>query len=546
MRRRGALGPGIELAAVLVRRPRARAAADRRARSASSRSGSMRCWNAPAMQAVREHGVRCLEAGADLVLTSIGALIDEALRARLYHAAEAAGRRLVIASAGIGALDILAAAAVGGLERVAMTVRKDPSAWYGTAAESFATSRRSRSRSRSTTAACARAPRATRRTSTSARRWRSPASASTAPSSRSSPIRRSRRTSSRSRPKAPSAASPSPRRSVPSDRQPEDRQAGRDGRDQDDPPARGAGRDRRLSRRSGAGRRAHGPAVPAHGIRARCPAAACAACRLPMSSMPITSGGLTRRSKTSIGAALRATAHTAYSTSTRCMVTRRPLSSFWSPAVEGVGSAAREEPHEVVEPELLERRRIVGIGAVDDLAEAAVAGHVDPRQAAFGIELGQPGLLVDQDVAEHHRVGLRAAVEEVRAVARLPEEDVGAGAAEGAVGVGRAGVGPADLDVVAGPAQHRVDAEQADLDVGPPGADQDVAVLQASDRGRRPRAPGPPAAGTDCRHCCCRRRSAPRRAPRRTMGSRRSSGRARPDAPDAAKAKPPSVMDGPS
>jgi aspartate dehydrogenase len=32
-------------------------------------------------------------------------------------------------------LDILSAAAVGGLERVAMTVRKDPSAWYGTAAE---------------------------------------------------------------------------------------------------------------------------------------------------------------------------------------------------------------------------------------------------------------------------------------------------------------------------------------------------------------------------------------------------------------------------
>ena len=43
----------------------------------------------------------------------------------------------MIASAGIGALDILAAAAVGGLARVTVTVRKDPSAWYGTAAESL-------------------------------------------------------------------------------------------------------------------------------------------------------------------------------------------------------------------------------------------------------------------------------------------------------------------------------------------------------------------------------------------------------------------------
>ena len=69
------------------------------------------------------------------MLTSIGALVEDGLRIRLEAAAEANGRRLVIASAGIGALDILAGASVGGLDRVAMTVRKDPSAWYGTEAE---------------------------------------------------------------------------------------------------------------------------------------------------------------------------------------------------------------------------------------------------------------------------------------------------------------------------------------------------------------------------------------------------------------------------
>jgi aspartate dehydrogenase len=86
-------------------------------------------------QAVRDHGLRCLESGADLVLTSIGALVDDDLRKHLEQAAARAGRRLTVASAGIGALDILGAAAVGGLQRVQMTVRKDPSAWWGTEAE---------------------------------------------------------------------------------------------------------------------------------------------------------------------------------------------------------------------------------------------------------------------------------------------------------------------------------------------------------------------------------------------------------------------------
>jgi aspartate dehydrogenase len=84
--------------------------------------------------ALRQHGLRALQSGADLVVTSIGAFAaDEALLDRLKTAAGLG--RLVLASAGIGALDILAGAAVGGLDRVLMTVRKDPSAWIGTAAE---------------------------------------------------------------------------------------------------------------------------------------------------------------------------------------------------------------------------------------------------------------------------------------------------------------------------------------------------------------------------------------------------------------------------
>jgi aspartate dehydrogenase len=126
----------LELAAVLVRRPRAEPdpllTHEADVFLARDLDVVVECAG---HQAVREHGMRCLEGGADLVLTSIGALVDDALRSRLEQAAARSGRRLTLASAGIGALDILAAAAVGGLARVQMTVRKDPSAWWGTEAE---------------------------------------------------------------------------------------------------------------------------------------------------------------------------------------------------------------------------------------------------------------------------------------------------------------------------------------------------------------------------------------------------------------------------
>jgi aspartate dehydrogenase len=85
--------------------------------------------------AVRAQGEAVLRAGADLLVTSVGALADDALLARLRRAAEMAGRRIILPSAGIGALDILSAAAVGGLDEVTITVRKDAASWRGTVAE---------------------------------------------------------------------------------------------------------------------------------------------------------------------------------------------------------------------------------------------------------------------------------------------------------------------------------------------------------------------------------------------------------------------------
>ena len=88
-------------------------------------------------EAVRAYGQRVLEGGADFLVTSVGAFTDTALLDRRLAAARASGRKLILPSGGIGALDILSSAAVGGLDSVTVTVRKDPSAWKGTVAETL-------------------------------------------------------------------------------------------------------------------------------------------------------------------------------------------------------------------------------------------------------------------------------------------------------------------------------------------------------------------------------------------------------------------------
>jgi aspartate dehydrogenase len=87
-------------------------------------------------EALVAHGEKVLDAGADLVITSTGAFaVDGVLFERLTKSAQRNRRKVLLASAGIGAIDILAGTAEGGLDRVTITVRKDPSAWYGTPAE---------------------------------------------------------------------------------------------------------------------------------------------------------------------------------------------------------------------------------------------------------------------------------------------------------------------------------------------------------------------------------------------------------------------------
>jgi len=86
-------------------------------------------------QPIQKYAVEILRSGIDLLVTSVGALTDGKLYYACITTARENGARLILPSAGIGPLDTLSAAATGGLISVHMTVRKDPSDWYGTHAE---------------------------------------------------------------------------------------------------------------------------------------------------------------------------------------------------------------------------------------------------------------------------------------------------------------------------------------------------------------------------------------------------------------------------
>lgn len=76
-----------------------------------------------------------LRAGCDVLIVSVGALGDAALRAEIEQAARAGGGRPLVVSGAIGGLDALRAARAAGLDSVRYTGRKPPLAWAGTPAQ---------------------------------------------------------------------------------------------------------------------------------------------------------------------------------------------------------------------------------------------------------------------------------------------------------------------------------------------------------------------------------------------------------------------------
>jgi aspartate dehydrogenase len=124
---------GCELAALFVRGPQdlvPESLAVGSLDELSARSPDV-VVEAASHEAVRSYGEPLLRAGSDLVCVSVGALADDALRARLEDAAGAGGSRLIVPSGAVGGLDMLRAAARGGLDEVRVEQRKSPRAVLG-------------------------------------------------------------------------------------------------------------------------------------------------------------------------------------------------------------------------------------------------------------------------------------------------------------------------------------------------------------------------------------------------------------------------------
>ncbi|MDR6952997.1 aspartate dehydrogenase [Ancylobacter sp. 3268] len=79
--------------------------------------------------AVAAYAPALIEAGISLVITSTGALAEDALLHRLVLAAETSGARLIVPAGAIGGLDYLTAVAGLPGARVRYTSRKPPAAW---------------------------------------------------------------------------------------------------------------------------------------------------------------------------------------------------------------------------------------------------------------------------------------------------------------------------------------------------------------------------------------------------------------------------------
>ncbi len=81
--------------------------------------------------AVDAHSVAVLEAGFDLLIVSIGALADRALRDKVFAAAERSKGRVLLPAGAVAGIDGLVAARFGGLDRVRLRSRKPPLSWGG-------------------------------------------------------------------------------------------------------------------------------------------------------------------------------------------------------------------------------------------------------------------------------------------------------------------------------------------------------------------------------------------------------------------------------
>ena len=86
---------------------------------------------AASQEAVRQYGPMALENGKDLMILSVGALGDDALRETLFSLAKEKGSRIYIPSGAIGGADLVSSASVANIEYVELETIKPPSGLNG-------------------------------------------------------------------------------------------------------------------------------------------------------------------------------------------------------------------------------------------------------------------------------------------------------------------------------------------------------------------------------------------------------------------------------
>ena len=86
-------------------------------------------------EAVYMYGKKALSTSSDFIISSVGALADDALLAELETTAKLTNSKIIIPSAAIAGLDRVAASMLQGVDEVKLVTRKPPSAWRGTIAE---------------------------------------------------------------------------------------------------------------------------------------------------------------------------------------------------------------------------------------------------------------------------------------------------------------------------------------------------------------------------------------------------------------------------
>ncbi|MGC8939528.1 MAG: aspartate dehydrogenase [Candidatus Bathyarchaeia archaeon] len=86
---------------------------------------------AASQEAVRQYAVKTLEASKDLMVMSVGALVDASLAEKVKSLVKTGKVRVYIPSGAIGGLDALKAASVGRIREATLTTRKPPKAFSG-------------------------------------------------------------------------------------------------------------------------------------------------------------------------------------------------------------------------------------------------------------------------------------------------------------------------------------------------------------------------------------------------------------------------------